>query len=141
AQQLGISPAAFNKYGQRDQTKREQLAELMERFNYHTFDRACFRHSLAWLTPVAQNVRKPDRLVEMLLEEMRGRRLLIPTRKTLELLVHQAQSRAERVIYSALTNGLTNKQRGALDALLNQKPDAATSWMVGCDSRPRHQPR
>jgi hypothetical protein len=28
------------------------------------------------------------------------------------------------------TNGLTNTQRGALDALLNQKPDAATSWMA-----------
>ena len=32
--------------------------------------------------------------------------LLIPTQKTLELLVHQAQSRADRIIYSALTNGL-----------------------------------
>ena len=65
-----------------------------------------------------------------MLEELRGRRLLIPTRKMLELLLHQAQSRAERVIYSALTNGLTNTQRDALDALLNQKPDAATSWMA-----------
>ena len=64
ARQLGISPAAFNKYGQRDQTRREQLAELMERFNYHTFDRASFRHYLAWLTPIAQNVRKPDRLLK-----------------------------------------------------------------------------
>ena len=32
--------------------------------------------------------------------------LLIPTQKTLELLVHQAQSRADHIIYSALTNGL-----------------------------------
>jgi Domain of unknown function (DUF4158) len=79
ARQLGISPAAFNKYGQRDQTRREQLAELMERLNYRTFDRASFRHYLAWLTLIAQNVR-PDRLVEMLLEELRGRRLLIGER-------------------------------------------------------------
>jgi Domain of unknown function (DUF4158) len=71
ARQLGISPAAFNKYGQRDQTRHEQLAELMERFNYRTFDRASFRHYLAWLTPIAQNVRKPDRLVEMLLLQER----------------------------------------------------------------------
>jgi hypothetical protein len=33
ARQLGISPAAFNKYGQRDQRGREQLAEVMERLN------------------------------------------------------------------------------------------------------------
>jgi hypothetical protein len=102
----------------------------MERLNCRTFDRASFRHYLAWLTPIAQNVRKPDRLVEMLLEELRGRRLLIPTRRTLELLVHQAQSRAELVIYTALTNGLTDTQRKTLDSLLDQKPEASTSWMA-----------
>ena len=47
----------------------------------------------------------------MLLEEPRRRRLLIPT---------PAQSRAERVTCSALTNGLTDTQYDALDAPLNQ---------------------
>jgi hypothetical protein len=65
----------------------------------------------------------------MLLEELRRHRILIPTRRMLELLVHQALSRAERVVYRALTNGLTDAQANALDTLLNQKPDAATSWM------------
>jgi hypothetical protein len=51
----------------------------MEWLHYRTFDRASFRHYLAWLTLIAQNVR-PDRLVEMLLEELRGRRLLIGER-------------------------------------------------------------
>ena len=71
ARQLGISPTAFAKYSQRDQTRREQRAELMERLDYRTFDGASFRHYLARLTPIAQNVRKPDRLVEMLLERWR----------------------------------------------------------------------
>ena len=84
---------------------------------------------LAWLTPVARNIRKADLLVEMLLEELRRHRILIPTRRMLELLVHQALSRAERVVYRALTNGLTDAQANALDTLLNQKPEAATSWM------------
>ena len=48
----------------------------------------------------------------------------------LELLVHQALSRAERVVYRALTNGLTDTQCEALDALLNLKPEATTSWMA-----------
>jgi TnpA family transposase len=47
----------------------------------------------------------------------------------LELLLHQARSRAERFVYRALTNGLTDTQGDALDTLLNQKPEAATSWM------------
>src|SRR5260370_16036354 len=65
----------------------------------------------------------------MLLEDLRRHRVLIPTRRMLELLLHQARSRAERLIYRALTNGLTDTQGNALDTLLNQKPEAATSWM------------
>jgi Domain of unknown function (DUF4158) len=83
ARQLGISPAAFNTYSQRDQTRREQRAELMERLNYRTFRPGQFSLLPRVLTPIAQTVRKPDRLVEMLLGELHGRRLLIPTRRTL----------------------------------------------------------
>ena len=139
ARQLGVNPAAFTKYSQRDQTRREHLAELMERLGYRSFDRASFRHYLAWLTPIAQNIRRPDLLVEMLLEELRRHRILIPTRRMLELLVHQARSRAKRLLYRALTNGLTDTQGDALDTLLNQKPEATTSWMGCCDSYRRHR--
>jgi len=76
ARQLGVNPAAFARYSQRDQTRREQLAELMERLGYRSFDRASFRHYIAWLTPIAQNIRRPDLLVEMLLEELRRHRIL-----------------------------------------------------------------
>src|SRR6202162_3267852 len=129
ARQFGVSPAAFIRYSRRDQTRRQQLAELMERLSYRSFDRASFLHYLAWLTPIAQNVQRPDLLVEMLLEDLRRHRVLIPTRRMLELLLHQARSRAERLVYRALTNGLTDTQGDALDTLLNQKPEAATSWM------------
>jgi TnpA family transposase len=129
ARQLGVSPAAFIRYSRRDQTRREQLVELMERLSYRSFDRASFLHYLAWLTPIAQNVQRPDLLVEMLLEDLRRHRVLIPTLRMLELLLHQARSRAERLLYRALTNRLTDTQGDALDTLLNQKPEAATSWM------------
>jgi hypothetical protein len=46
---------AFAKYSQRDQTRREQLAELMERLHYRTFDRASFRHYLACFHPYLGN--------------------------------------------------------------------------------------
>jgi len=129
ARQLGVSPAEFIRYSRRDQTRREQLVELMERLSYRSFDRASFLHYLAWLTPIAQNVQRPDLLVEMLLEDLRRHRVLIPTLRMLELLLHQARSRAERLVYRALTNRLTDTQGDALDTLLNQKPEAAISWM------------
>jgi len=75
----------------------------------------------------------------MLLEELRRHRILIPTRRMLELLVHQALSRAGRVVYRALTNGLTDTQGNAFDTLLNQKPQAATSWMGWLRQLPQAQ--
>jgi hypothetical protein len=80
--EIGVNPAAFARYSQRDQTRREQLAELMERLGYRSFDRPSFRHYMAWLTPIAQNIRRPNLLVEMLLEELRRHRILIPTQRT-----------------------------------------------------------
>jgi hypothetical protein len=42
ARQLGVNPAAFTRYRQRDQTRREQLAELMERLGYRSLERASY---------------------------------------------------------------------------------------------------
>jgi TnpA family transposase len=43
ADQLDVDVVAFDKFQRRDQTRREQLAELMARFDYQTFDRASSR--------------------------------------------------------------------------------------------------
>jgi hypothetical protein len=130
ADQLEVDVAAFEKYRGRDQTRREQLADLMARFGYQTFDRAASRLYVAWLIPIAQTIQKPDRLVEILLEEMRRQRVLLPIPRVLEMLVRQARARAELVSYRALTNGLTKPQLAALGTLLEQKPNAAVSSMA-----------
>jgi Domain of unknown function (DUF4158) len=111
AEQLEVDVTAFDTYRRRDQTRREQLAELMARFGYQTFDRAASRRYIAWLIPIAQTIRKPERLVEMLLEEMRRQHVLLPIPRVLEMLVRQALVRAELVSYRALKDGLTNTNR------------------------------
>jgi len=129
ADQLEVDVAAFEKYRGRDQTRREQLADLMARFGYQTFDRAASRLYVAWLIPIAQTIQKPDRLVEMLLERCAGTcPLADPTRA--RNAGAQARARAELVSYRALTNGLTKPQLAALGTLLEQKPNAAVSSMA-----------
>jgi Domain of unknown function (DUF4158) len=139
ADQLEIDVAVFDNYRRRDQTRREQLAELMARFGYQTFDPASSRRYLAWLIPIAQTVRKPDRLLEMLLEELRRQRVLLPIPRVLEMLVRQARVRAELVSYRALTQGLTKAQFVALDTLLELRPDTAVSsiaWLLQAPQSP-----
>ena len=139
ADQLDVDVAAFDKYQRRDQTRREHLAELMTRFGYQTFDRASSRRCLAWLIPIAQTVHRPDRLLEMLLEEMRRQRILLPIPRVLEMLVRQARVRAELVSYRALTDGLSEAQVAALDSLLEPRPDTSVSslaWLLQAPQSP-----
>ena len=117
----------------------EPLAELMARFGYQTFDRASSQRYLAWLIPIAQTIRRPDRLLEMLLEEMRRLRVLLSIPRVFEMLVRQARVRAELVSYRALTDGLTEAQVAALDSLLEPRPDTSVSsigWLLQAPQSP-----
>jgi TnpA family transposase len=137
ADQLGVDVAAFEEYRRRDQTRREQLAELTVQFGYQTFDRASSRRYIAWLIPIAQTIRKPDRLVEMLLAELRRERVLLPIPRVLEMLMHEARARAEQVSYRALVDGLTTAQLAALDTLLEPKEETAMSTMAWLRQAPQ----
>ena len=111
----------------------------MVRFDYQTFDRASSRRYLAWLIPIAQTIRRPDRLLEALLEELRRQRVLLPTPRVLEMLVRQARLRAELVSYRALTDGLTKAQVAALDSLLEPRLDTPVSsiaWLLQAPQSP-----
>jgi len=139
ANQLHVDPAELASYRERDPTRRAHLAQLTGHFGYRSFDRSTFSHYLAWLTPIAQNIRKPERLIEMLLDELRRQRILLPIPRTLELLVHQALNRAELVVYRALTDGLSQQQRETLDSLLDRREGTSTTlmaWLRGAPQAP-----
>ena len=97
AGQLGVDPATLAAYPGRPQTRREQLSELMRRGGFRSFGRAKARALVAWLTPMAQTGRRPAQLAGMLIDELRRQRILPPTPRVLELVVHHARARAERV--------------------------------------------
>ena len=54
----------------------------------------------------------------MLVEEVRRQRVLLPAPRVLELIVHHARARGERITHRALTVDLTAAQSAALDGLL-----------------------
>ena len=118
ARQLGIDPAVLATGPDRPQTRREQLAELMHRGGFQGFGRAEARDLVAWLTPVTQANRKPGQLAVLLVEELRRRRILLPTSRVLELMIHHARIRAERALHRALIDGVDSMQMATLDELL-----------------------
>ena len=116
--QLGVDPATLAASPGRPQTRREQLGELMRRGGFRSFGRAEARALVAWLTSMAQTGRRPAELAGMLIEELRRQRILLPTPRVLELVVHHARARAERVMHRALLEGMAPEQAAELDRML-----------------------
>ena len=98
ARQLGIAPGVFDNSPERDKERRKHLAEAMRRFGYRPFDRAALKDLIGWLTPAAQVTRAAEPLIDMTIGELRRREILLPSPRILELAVHQARQRGERVI-------------------------------------------
>ena len=97
---------------------------------------------LAWLTPITQVNRKPAHLVGVLIEELRRQRILLPPPRVIELVVHHARARAERITHRALTEGMDAAQIAALDSLLTSEADAGPSrmaWLRQTPNRSAHR--
>lgn len=125
ARQVGADPSALEIYAGRVQTRREQIAELMCRHGFLGFGPPEAKLLLAWLTPIAQINRKPAYLVATLLDELQRRRIQLLPPLVAELVVHHARTRAERITYRALTDGMDAVRTAELDSLLASLGDVA----------------
>ena len=130
AQQLDVDAAVFTVYARRDQTRRTHLVELTRRLGLFGFDRAAFHTMVDWALSIAPSMRDPEAIAVALVEELRRRHILLPSLATLELMVRTAQRRAEAVVQHALTQGLSEQTRVALERLVASGPEAATSRLA-----------
>jgi len=69
-------------------------------------------------------------LAAQALETLRQRRIILPALPVIERVCAQALTRANRRIYRAFIDPLTEPYRRRLDALLTVKPDSQVTWLV-----------
>jgi hypothetical protein len=129
AAQLKATPAAWSQYAKRDETRREHLQELLERFELQQFDRSYYRELIDWLMPLALQTTQGLVLAHAVANELRARRILLPTVALIEKMCAIALTRAERGAFRRLTSGLTDKHRAALDAVLLVRPGGSSSTL------------
>lgn len=130
AGQLSLDPVAFADYAQRDQTRREHLAEIQICHGYRPFSRTLYREFAAWLLPIAFTTRKGAVLVATLLDELRLRHVICPPLSVMERLCGEVIARAQRQLWRKLTEGLSDLQCKALDQLLTIRTDSGQSWLA-----------
>nr|BAH89349.1 transposase [uncultured bacterium]BAH89375.1 transposase [uncultured bacterium]BAH89389.1 transposase [uncultured bacterium]BAH89466.1 transposase [uncultured bacterium]BAH89698.1 transposase [uncultured bacterium] len=90
ARQIGVDHHEIDRYFERPQTRREHLALLFDRMQMRPFVPSDVRVLTGWLTPAAQTLRQADVLADMVVEELRRRRILLPARPALEAIIHVA---------------------------------------------------
>lgn len=129
ARQLGVDASAFDGYRTRDATRREHLAELIAAGGYTTFSRPLAHGMVTFLAAAAQTIVRPGQLAGILVEELRRRRVLLPSPLVLEAVIRHARQRAEALAHGVLADGLDGATLSRLDGLLGNRPTGKLTWL------------
>lgn len=130
ARQIDAEPDDYTGYRHRDQTRREQMADIMVQTGHRSFDRTAFGELASWLLSIAQVNRDPMALATALVNELRRRRILLPSAGVLELILHQARGRAERLIHRVVVEALGPDGSGRVEALLEPRADTGVAMLA-----------
>ncbi|MEC3435162.1 DUF4158 domain-containing protein, partial [Bacillus cereus] len=96
AKRLGIVPAAIHNYAKiRDTTRREHISKIRKHFGFRSFTLREYRELANWLLPTAMGTEKGLVLVDLLIQEMRKRKIILPAMYAVEHLVWAVCERAE----------------------------------------------
>jgi TnpA family transposase len=84
ADQLKVGVESWNEYGQREQTRREHLAELQTVFGFQPFTMSHCRQAVHTLTELAMQTDKGIVLTSALIEHLRRRSVILPAINAIE---------------------------------------------------------
>ena len=130
AKQLNVKMEVWEKYGRRAETRREHLIELQSVFGFKSFTNRHFRPSLQALDELAWQTDKGVVLAEKLLDSLRRQLILMPSLNVIDSICAEAITRANKRIYVALTDPLSDEHRQRLDDLLQRRPESQITWLA-----------
>jgi hypothetical protein len=130
AAQLSLDVAHFDNYAERDQTRREHVAEIQAALGLRSLTTSLYRELAGWLLPTALSTDHGPTLVTALLEELRTRRIICPPLPAVERLCASVRARAQRQLWCRLTDGLTDTQHQSLDQLLEVRAGGGQSTLA-----------
>ena len=130
AEQLKISPETWNDYGKRENTKWEHIAELKEIFGFKPFTMQHYRLHFQNIENLARSTDKAILLATELVTNLRHQNILLPSPNVIERICAQALTQANRHIFLALTESLTEEHHQHLDDLLQIKTNSKITWLA-----------
>ncbi len=129
AEQIDVRPEAIDDYLAAEQNRRRHAAELQDRLRFRPFGKHAATELANALHPQALENDRLFYLAELVMEECRRRRIVVPAPRRLERLCVDLRFRARREIERRLTDGLSLEQRRRLDALTQRRAETGQSWL------------
>ncbi|MEO7496238.1 MAG: Tn3 family transposase [Massilia sp.] len=129
AGQVGVDPAAWTRYGLREETRREHAIELRAYLGLSAFGLAHFRYLVRSLAEFAVRTDQPQRMAEQAIAALRQRRVILPAPSVIERACANALALANRRRWRGVTRALGDAQRRQLDRLLQLKSDSNLTWL------------
>jgi TnpA family transposase len=129
---VNVPVDAWNKYGLREETRREHLLELLPILGLTQFSIEHYRSAVSNLEELSCQTDKAIILAESLIQYLRKRSILLPSIAVIERICAEAITRSNRRIYHTLTVSLTDYHREKLDNLLLKKENGsqiAITWL------------
>ncbi len=111
ADQIKVGTENWENYGQREQTLREHLVELQTVFGFQPFTMSHYRQAVHTLTELAMQTAKGVVLADALIEHLRRQSIILPALNAIERASAEAITRANRRIYDALSEPLSDGHR------------------------------
>ena len=106
ADQLRINPKSFEDYAQRDETRREHLAELQAYLGMRSFGREDYRTMARIAFNESIGTDRGDAIAGAMVVHLRHQSILLPSAAVLEKIALAARARGRKQAYKALTAGV-----------------------------------
>ncbi|AWP25298.1 MULTISPECIES: Tn3 family transposase [Paenibacillaceae] len=130
AKQINADVESFASYGDREATKYEHLDEIRKEYGYQTFTLSEYRSLCKHLFSHAMANGNPLHLIQLALEDLRKRKIILPSMATIERAVWETRKRTEEKIFKLLSSSLTELQIAKLDRVLTTMPESSKTYLA-----------
>ncbi|MGX5668797.1 DUF4158 domain-containing protein [Rhizobium daejeonense] len=118
ADQLGIDPAVYALYAQREETRREHTREIVAALDLQPVRASDYRSLITAAAREAAATEKGEPITKAVIEALKNRKLLVPVPELLIRLAMAGRAAARRQAYHGLIRGLEQASIEALDQFL-----------------------
>jgi TnpA family transposase len=139
ADQLKVAAERWDEYGQREQTRRNHLVELQIAFGFQIFAIGHYQQAVRTLTELAMQTDKGIVLASALIEHLRRKSIVLAASNVIERICAEAITRANRRLYAALSDPLSEEHRQRLDDLLKRRDNGRATrlaWLRQSPAKP-----